>query len=112
MKKNGKYVICSSNYLESDVFTREVRRATINGVSEEASRATGKFVGGILNGGSIRSSSRKGVCHEAIIALVLAFALGIGLYAVKGNAQMGPGMMGWGPATPRTPTGLFWLIWT
>jgi hypothetical protein len=64
MKKNGKYGICSSNYLESDVFTRGVRRATINVVSEEASRATGKFVGGILNGGSIRSSSRKEVCHE------------------------------------------------
>jgi hypothetical protein len=31
---------------------------------------------------------------KAIIVLVVAFALGIGLYAVKGNAQMGPGMMG------------------
>jgi len=48
MKKNGKYGICSSNYLESEVFRREVRRATINGVSGEASRATGKFVGEYL----------------------------------------------------------------
>ncbi|MBK5102079.1 MAG: hypothetical protein JJE15_13980 [Desulfobacteraceae bacterium] len=31
---------------------------------------------------------------KAIIALVLAFALGMSLYMVEGNAQMGPGMMG------------------
>ncbi|MFH1490027.1 MAG: hypothetical protein ABII06_14085 [Pseudomonadota bacterium] len=35
---------------------------------------------------------------KTIVAFVFAFMLSIGFYAVQGNAQMGPGMMGQGYA--------------